>query len=77
MAKKTEVQINFAPSDALSALRFAPGPSAQYLLASSWDGSVRLYDVLANSMRQKYLHTCPVLDVCFQVRIFNHIPSIS
>lgn len=66
MSKKTEVQINYAPSDVISALSFAP-QSSQFLATSSWDGSVRLYDVVANNMRQKYLHNSPVLDVCFQV----------
>lgn len=70
MAKKTEVQINYPPSDVISALRFAPS-NGQFLAVASWDGSVRLYDVLANNMRQKYLHNSPVLDVCFQVRILK------
>jgi cell cycle arrest protein BUB3 len=68
MAKKTEIQINYAPSDTISSLSFGPD-SSQFLLASSWDGSVRLYDVVANNMRQKYIHSCPVLDVCFQVKL--------
>lgn len=67
MSKKTEVQVNYAPSDVISALSFAP-QSSQFLAVSSWDGSVRLYDVVSNNMRQKYLHNSPVLDVCFQVK---------
>ena len=68
MAKKTEVQINYAPSDVISSLNFAPSNS-QFLAAASWDGSIRLYDVVTNIMRQKYLHSSPVLDVCFQVSL--------
>lgn len=70
MAKKTEVQINYAPSDVISSLNFAP-TNSQFLAASSWDGTIRIYDVVANNMRQKYLHSSPVLDVCFQVRFFS------
>lgn len=70
MSKKTEVQINYAPADVISALRFAPSNS-QFLAVASWDGTVRLYDVMANNMRQKYLHSSPVLDVCFQVIFLN------
>lgn len=66
MAKKTEIQVSYPPSDVISSLSFAP-ESSQFLLASSWDGMVRLYDVQSNALRQKYSHNCPVLDVCFQV----------
>lgn len=66
MAKKSEVQINYAPSDVISCVCFSPS-SSQFLAASSWDGTVRLYDTSANAMRQKYHHNTPVLDVCFQV----------
>lgn len=66
MAKKTEVQVAYPPNDVISSLSFAP-ESSQYLICSSWDGVVRLYDTQANNLRQKYVHSCPVLDVCFQV----------
>jgi cell cycle arrest protein BUB3 len=66
MAKKTEIQVSYPPSDVISSLSFAP-ESSQYLIATSWDGLVRLYDVQNNALRQKYSHNCPVLDVCFQV----------
>lgn len=66
MSKKTEIQISYSPTEVISALRFAPSNS-QFLAVSSWDGTVRLYDVIANNMRQKFLHNSPVLDVCFQV----------
>jgi len=70
MAKKTEIQINHPPNDTISSLSFGP-ENSQYLIASSWDGGVRLYDVLGNNLRQKYVHNCPVLDVCFQVSSFH------
>lgn len=67
-AKKTEIQVHHAPTDVISSLNFGP-ESSQYLLASSWDGSLRLYDVLNNNMRQKFVNNCPYLDACFQVSI--------
>jgi cell cycle arrest protein BUB3 len=68
--KKTEIQINYAPQDTISSLTFAP-ESSQYLIASSWDGTVRLYDTTNNNLRQKYIHNCPVLDVAFQVNFLH------
>ncbi|XP_055381365.1 mitotic checkpoint protein BUB3 [Condylostylus longicornis] len=65
MARKTEMQLNNPPSDVISAVKFAPGTN-QFLIASSWDCTVRLYDVVNNIMRQKYMHDAPVLDVAFQ-----------
>lgn len=66
MARKAEVQILNGPSDVISALKFAPNNN-QFLICSSWDCSVRLYDTINNNVRQKYLHSAPVLDVAFQV----------
>ena len=40
----------------------------QFLLASSWDKHVRLYDVVNNNLRVKYAHQHPVLCCAFQVR---------
>ncbi|XP_074641044.1 mitotic checkpoint protein BUB3-like [Tubulanus polymorphus] len=61
-----EFKLKQPPSDGISAAKFSPSAqSTQFLLASSWDGSVRLYDVLNNSMRLKYTHNAPVLDCCF------------
>lgn len=75
MARKTEVQISYPPSDVISAIKFAPNNN-QFLIVSSWDGLLRLYDVINNSLRQKYHHNCPVLDVCFQVRLINVVIKI-
>lgn len=70
MSKKTEIQVTYPPSDVISSLSFAP-ESSQFLISSSWDGVIRLYDTQANTLRQKYVHSSPVLDVCFQVRETN------
>ncbi|XP_035792176.1 mitotic checkpoint protein BUB3-like [Anopheles albimanus] len=64
MSRKGEVQINNAPVDLISAAKFAPKTN-QFLLVSSWDTSVRLYDVTNNTLRHKFFHTSPVLDCAF------------
>lgn len=69
MERKSEIQLNHAPSDVISAVKFGP-TSNQFLLVSSWDGTVHLYDTVSNSVRQKYLHDAPVLDCAFQVKKF-------
>ena len=61
-----EFKLNNAPTDGISAVKFSP-VSPQFLLVSSWDNSVRLYDTNNNSMRIKYSHSAPVLDCCFYV----------
>lgn len=66
---RSEFQLKSPPTDAISSVKFSP-LSSQYLLVSSWDNSVRLYDVQNNTLRSMYTHERPVLDVCFQVSIF-------
>lgn len=68
MDKKTEIQLSNAPSDCISSVKFGPNTN-QFLLVSSWDCTVRLYDTINNTTRQKFLHEAPVLDCAFQV---NH-----
>ena len=66
MADSMETKLKSPPEDAISSVMFSPG-SSQFLLASSWDSSVRPYDVVSNSLRLKYNHERSVLDICFQV----------
>ena len=61
-----EFQLKNPPTDGVTAVKFGPG-SSQFLLCSSWDTSVRLYDVISNHLRMKYNHPAPVLDCCFHV----------
>ena len=63
---RTEFRLKSPPEDCISSVKFGPN-SAQFLLVSSWDKSVRLYDVTNNNMRLKYTHDMAVLDCCFQV----------
>lgn len=67
MHRKTEIQLSKPPTDVISSVKFSPN-SSQFLIASAWDCTVRLYDVVNNTMRQKYVHDAPILDVAFQVR---------
>ncbi|KAH0503373.1 Mitotic checkpoint protein BUB3 [Microtus ochrogaster] len=50
MTGSNEFNLNQPPEDGISSVKFSPNTS-QFLLVSSWDTSVRLYDVPANSMR--------------------------
>ncbi|KAI9668034.1 MAG: hypothetical protein M1821_000854 [Bathelium mastoideum] len=55
------------PSDAISSIKFSPY-STSYLLVSSWDRHVYLYDVSDGEQGRlitKFEHRAPVLDVCF------------
>ena len=63
---RSEFKLKNGPDDGISAVRFGP-TSSQFLLASSWDSHVRLYDVVSNSLRLKYSHGGrPVLSCAFQ-----------
>lgn len=65
---RTEFKLKSLPEDAISSVKFAP-KSSQFLLVSSWDCSVRLYDVTSNLERHKYSHELPVMDICFRVSV--------
>lgn len=66
-----EFKLNNPPTDGVSAVKFSP-VSPQFLLVSSWDCSVRLYDTNNNSMRIKYTHSAPVLDCCFYDTVHSY-----
>lgn len=61
-----EFKLADAPKDCIQNVKF--GDSNQYLLACSWDSTVRLYDILANKLKHSYKHKEAVLDCAFQVR---------
>jgi len=58
-----EFELFAPPTDGISAVHFAPGENL--LLVSSWDSTVRLYDVVRNEARIKYNNKASVLDCCF------------
>lgn len=64
MATTNEYQLTDSPTEGISSVAFSPTTS-QFLLASSWDCSVRLYDISSDKTRFRYDHNSPVLDACF------------
>lgn len=66
LKSQTEYKLKNPPDDAISTVRFGPNTN-QFVLVSSWDCNVRLYDILSNTLRHKYSHDAPVLDCCFTV----------
>jgi cell cycle arrest protein BUB3 len=58
-----EFELNGVPTDGISNVRF--GPKGEYLLVSSWDSSVKLYDAIRNQSLLQYNARAAVLDCCF------------
>lgn len=65
-----EIQLNSAPSDLISSCSFAQN-SNRFLLVTSWDGTVRLYDTENNILKHKFLHEAPIMDCTFLQVIMN------
>ncbi|KAK4187096.1 WD40-repeat-containing domain protein [Podospora australis] len=69
MAPATQFEAAQPPSDAISALAFAPSPTPNRFLVSSWDKNVYLYEIADGTetvnLINKFEHRAPVLDVCF------------
>ncbi len=61
----TEFKLKYGPEDGISRVRFGPN-SSQFLLSSSWDCTLRLYDVVNNTLRVRFARSAPLLDCCFQ-----------
>ncbi|KAK7685502.1 hypothetical protein QCA50_011366 [Cerrena zonata] len=59
-----QIELSSPPFDGISTVRFAPTNPSQ-LLVSSWDTSVRLYDVDTNEQKAKFDHRAAVLTTCF------------
>lgn len=64
-----EFKLENTPTDCIQSVKFGKS-SNQFLLAASWDGSVRMYDVQSRKLCSKFDHSNPVLDCAFQV-LFN------
>jgi len=60
------------PTDGITALDIVEN---RFLLASSWDSFVRIYDLQAKSLRTSYEHKAAVLDACFQDGDRHHLYS--
>lgn len=65
MPLKLEFELNQPPSDGITNVCFSPAPNSPHLLVSSWDSSVRLYDVTQNTLQLTHTHPYAVLDCCF------------
>lgn len=65
-----EYKLENAPADCIQSVKFGKH-SNQFLLAASWDSTVRFYDILNKKLCHKFDHPAPVLDCIFQV-IFDH-----
>ncbi|GFY70575.1 mitotic checkpoint protein BUB3 [Trichonephila inaurata madagascariensis] len=65
-----EFKLDDVSTDLISSVNFGPS-SSQFLLSSSWDHTVRLFDVTNNTSRTKYEHDAPVLDCCFQDQLHS------
>ncbi|KAJ1561497.1 hypothetical protein HK405_003770, partial [Cladochytrium tenue] len=62
MASQTE--LFDPPVDGISSVQFSP-TDPNLLLASSWDKTVRLYDVASRQVQFRYAHRAAVLDAAF------------
>ena len=62
-----EFKLENPPSDCIQNVKFGKN-SNQFLLAASWDCTVRLYDIYSKKLCSKFDHPSPVLDCAFQVR---------
>ena len=62
----SECKLPNGPEDCIQSVKFGKS-SNQYLLAASWDGTVRLYDVYNRNLCSKYEQQYPMLDCAFQV----------
>lgn len=65
MPLKVEFELNQPPTDGITRLCFSPVPNSNQLLVSSWDNSVRLYNIAQNTLQHMYTHQYAVLDCCF------------
>ncbi|KRX60898.1 Mitotic checkpoint protein BUB3 [Trichinella sp. T6] len=67
IAAPNEYRLNNPPSDGITSVHFAPN-SSKHLLVSSWDCSVRLYELSSastNFVLSSYNHNAAVLDCLF------------
>ncbi len=59
-------KVSSHPGESVSQLAFSPRANEQgLLLVSSWDTTLRLYDVGANASKATYMFDAPLLDCCF------------
>ncbi|KAI0063749.1 WD40 repeat-like protein [Artomyces pyxidatus] len=59
-----QLELASPPFDSISSVRFSP-TNAHQLLVSSWDATVRYYDIASNEQRAKFDHRAAVLSIAF------------
>lgn len=59
------VELSDPPTDGISSLNFSPFNYSSFLLATSWDSSIYLYDCDKNRSVGKFSAGAAVLDGCF------------
>lgn len=57
MPLKVEFELETPPSDGITSVEFCPTPTLPFLLCSSWDCGLRLYDVQKNQLNAKVEHS--------------------
>jgi len=65
LEQKEEIKLKSPPSDGITNVTFGASNS-QFLLVSSWDKTIRLYDVLSNTQPLSFKHDMAVLDCAFK-----------
>jgi cell cycle arrest protein BUB3 len=66
MTTVEQFKLDNAPQDGITSVRFSE-TQASLLMATSWDKSVRLYDISKNRQLMRYDHEAAVLDGCLSV----------
>ena len=56
MPLKLEFELEQPPEDGITCVEFCPSPASPFLLCSSWDCGVRLYDVQHNQLKANIPH---------------------
>lgn len=59
-----QIELASPPFDSVSSVRFSP-TNPSHLLVSSWDTTVRFYDIAANEQKTKFDHRAAVLACCW------------
>ncbi|EPR63744.1 mitotic checkpoint protein, BUB3 family protein [Toxoplasma gondii TgCatPRC2] len=59
------IDLRHEPRDSISSLCYAPSHGKSILAATSWDKTLRIYDVDANEQLHKFEFDMPLLDACF------------
>ncbi|XP_074595895.1 mitotic checkpoint protein Bub3 [Brevipalpus obovatus] len=65
----SEIRLENPPTDCIQSVKYGP-TNSRFLIAASWDCTVRLYDTFTNKLKCEHKHGNPVLDCAFQDQNF-------